>query len=103
MARNLRKCLRLCVKRLESRTKGTHAGESAAKRLLQLNARSFQVPMTRNAQAVENHPGSIRPVERVEMNTSNIVSDQIMALFQRVLNASTPNHLGIILAWLQST
>jgi hypothetical protein len=59
--------------------------------------------MTRNAEAVENHPGSVRPVERVEMNTGNIISHKIMALFQRVLNASAPDHLRIVLARLQST
>ena len=59
--------------------------------------------MKANAEAVENHPGGVRPVERVEMNTSNIISDKLMALIQRVLNASTPNHLGIILARLQRT
>jgi hypothetical protein len=59
--------------------------------------------MTRNAEAVENHPGSVRPVERVEMNTGNIIRHKIMALFQRVLNASAPDHLGIILARLQGT
>ncbi len=72
-------------------------------RLLQLNAGSLQIPMTRNAEAVEDHPGSVRPVERVEMNTGNIISDKIMALFQCVLNASAPDRLGIILARLQST
>jgi hypothetical protein len=72
-------------------------------RFLQLNARSFQVPMARNAEAVENHPGSIRPVERVEMNTGNIIRHKIIALFQRVLNTSAPDHLGIILPRLQGT
>jgi hypothetical protein len=37
------------------------------------------------------------------MNTGNIISHEIMALFQRVLNASVPDHLGIVLAGLQST
>ena len=69
----------------------------------QLNARSLQIPMTRNAEAVENHPGSVRPVERVEMNTGNIISHKIMALFQCVLNPSAPDHLGIVLARLQGT
>jgi hypothetical protein len=69
-------------------------------RLLKLNPRSLQIPMTRNAEAVENHPGSVRPVERVEMNTGDTISDKIMALLQRVLNANGPEHLGIILARL---
>ena len=72
-------------------------------RLLKLNARSLQVPMTRNAEAVENDPGSVRPVERVEMNSGYIISHKIVALFQRVLNASAPDRLGIVLARLQST
>ena len=59
--------------------------------------------MTRNAEAVENRPGSVRPVERVEMNAGDIISNKIMALFQRVLNAKVPDRLGIILASLQST
>ena len=66
----------------------------------QLNARSLQIPMTRNAEAVENHPGSVRPVERVEMDTGNTTSHEIMALLQRVLDANGPDHLGIILARL---
>ena len=89
-------------KRLESCIKGTDAGESEPNRLVQLNARSLQIPMTRNAEAVENRPGSVRPVERVEMNTGYTVSHKIMALFQCVLNASAPDHLWIILARLQS-
>ena len=72
-------------------------------RLLQLNAGSLEIAMTRTAEAVENHPRSVRPVERVEMNTGNIISHKIMALFQRVLNASAPDPLRIILARLQST
>jgi hypothetical protein len=59
--------------------------------------------MTWNAKAVENHPCGVRPVERVEMNAGNIISNKIMALFQRVLNASAPDHLGVILIRLQST
>ena len=80
-----------------------HVGEVQPNRLLQLNAGSLQISMTRNAEAVENHPGSVRPVERVEMNTGYIISHKIMALFQCVLNASAPDHLGIVLARLQST
>ena len=72
-------------------------------RLLQLNTRSLQVPITRYAEAIENHPGSVGPVERVEMNACNIVSYKIKALFQGVLNAGAPEHLGIILAGLQNT
>jgi hypothetical protein len=56
--------------------------------------------MTRNAEAVENHPGSIRLVERIEMDTGNIISHKIMALLKCVLNANAPNHLGIVLARL---
>jgi hypothetical protein len=63
----------------------------------------MQIPMTRNAEVVENHSCGIRPVERVEMNTGNIISHKVMALFQRVLNASAPDHLGVILTRLQST
>ena len=71
--------------------------------LFQLSTRSLQIPMTPDTEAVENHPGSVRPIERVEMNTGNIISHKIMALFQRVLNARAPDHLGVILTRLQST
>ena len=56
--------------------------------------------MTRHAEGVENHPGSVRPVERVEMNTGDFISHKIMTLLQRVLNANGPEHLGIVLARL---
>ena len=72
-------------------------------RLTRLTARNLQLSVMRNAEAVENHPGSVLAVERVEMNTGNFISHKIMALFQRVLNAGAPEHLGIILAGLQST
>ena len=80
--------------------KGTHAVKVPPNRFVQLNARSLQVPMTRNTEAVENHAGSGRPVERVEMNTGDTIIHKIMALVQRVLNANAPDHLGIILARL---
>jgi hypothetical protein len=69
----------------------------------QLNAGSLQIPITRDTQAVEDHSRSVRPVERVEMNTGNIISYKIVTLFQRVLNAGASDHLGIILARLKST
>ena len=56
--------------------------------------------MTRNTEAVKNDPGSVRLVEGVEMDTANTISQKVMALFQRVLNANAPNHLGIVLARL---
>jgi hypothetical protein len=37
------------------------------------------------------------------MDTGNTISQKIVALFQRVLNANGPDHLGIILARLQRT
>jgi hypothetical protein len=60
----------------------------------------LQVPLTRNTEAIENHPGRGRPVKRVEMNTGNTIIHKITALLQRVLNANAPDHLGIILASL---
>ena len=56
--------------------------------------------MTWNAEAIENHPGSVRPVERVEMNTGNFIFKKILALLQCVLDANAPDHLRIILASL---
>jgi hypothetical protein len=79
------------------------ASESAAQDLALANVRSFQISMTRNAEAIENHPGSVRTVQRVEMNSGNIVINEVMALLQGVLNASAPDHLRIILTGLQST
>jgi hypothetical protein len=95
--------LAVCVNGSNHAQKARTRAKAQPNRLLQLNARSLQIPMTRNTQAVENHPRSVRPVERVEMNTGNIISHKIMALFQCVLNACVPDHLGIILARLQST
>ena len=59
--------------------------------------------MMRNAETVEDHPGSVGPVERVEMNTGDLISNKIMALIQCVLNASPPDSLGIIFARLDGT
>src|SRR5260370_11623183 len=89
---SLRKCLRLCVNGSNHAQKARTPVKVQPNRLLQLNARSLQIPMTWNAEAVENHPCGVRPVERVEMNTGNIISNKIMALFQRVFNASAPDH-----------
>src|SRR5262249_20350458 len=58
--------------------------------------------MTRNTEAVKNYPGSVRAVKCIKVNTRNVVIQKILALFQRVLNADAPDHLGIVLATLQS-
>ena len=94
--------LAVCVNRSNHAQKARTPAQARENNLLQLDTRSLQIPMTRNTEAVENHPGSVRAVERIEMNTGNIISHQIMALFQRVLNARAPDHLGIILARLKS-
>jgi hypothetical protein len=89
---SLRKCLRVCV---------NDSNQSAAEiDCSWLNVRSLQVPMTTNAEVVENHPGSVRPVERVEMNTGNFIFKKILALLQCVLGAHAPDRLRIILAGL---
>jgi hypothetical protein len=59
--------------------------------------------MTRKTEVVKNLPGSVRPIERVEMDTGNTIRHKIMALLQRVLNADGPDHLGISFASLQRT
>src|SRR3954447_2494180 len=59
--------------------------------------------MLRNAEAIEDRPGGVGPVECVEMNTGNVIGDEILALVQRVLNPNLSNHLGIILARLEDT
>src|SRR5262249_53148582 len=58
--------------------------------------------MTRNTEVVKNYPGSVRAVKCIKVNTSNVVIQKILALFQRVLNAGAPDHLGIVLAMLES-
>src|SRR5438128_12067698 len=58
--------------------------------------------MTRNTEAVKNYPRSVRAVKCIKVNTRNVVIQKIVALFQRVLNADAPDHLGIVLTMLQS-
>ena len=66
--------------------------------LLQLEAGSVCAPMLGNAQAIEDHTCSVRPVERIEVDTRDIIFEKILTLFQRVLNSCVSDHFGIILA-----
>ena len=68
--------------------------------LLRLETRSVRVPMPRNTEAIEDYARSVRLVERIEMNTRNIIFKKIMTLLQRVLDADMPDHFGIVLASL---
>jgi len=65
--------------------------------LLWLETRSVRVPMPRNTEAIEDYARSVRPVERIEMNTRNIIFKKIPTLLQSVLDTDTPDHCGIIL------
>src|SRR5438094_6318503 len=58
--------------------------------------------MTRNTEAVKNYPGSVRAVKCIKVNTSNVIIQKILALFQRVLNAGAPDQIWVVLAMLQS-
>ena len=79
-----------------------HAPESVQDCIAELDGRNRCVRMTRNTEAVKNYPGSVRAVKCIKVNTRNVVIQKIVALFQRVLNADAPDHLGIVLAMLQS-
>lgn len=68
--------------------------------LLQLEAGSVCAPMLGNAEAIEDYTCSVRSVERVKMNTRNIIFKKIATLLQRVLDTDAPDHFGIILARL---
>src|SRR3982750_4132558 len=59
--------------------------------------------MLRNAEAVEDRPSGVGPIECVEMNTGNVIRDEILALLQRVLNPNLSDHLGMIVARLEDT
>ena len=65
--------------------------------LLRLETRSVRVPMPGNAEAIEDYARSVRAVERVEMNTRNIIFKKIPTLLQSVLDTDTPDHCEIIL------
>ena len=65
--------------------------------LLRLETRSVRVPMPGNAEAIEDYARSVRPVERVEMNTRNIIFKKIATLLQSVLDTDAPDRCGIIL------
>ena len=58
--------------------------------------------MRMNTQVVKNHPGGIRAVECVEMDTGDTASHKIVALLQRVLNPNGSDRVGIALARLES-
>jgi len=65
--------------------------------LLRLETRSVRVPMPGNAEAIEDYARSVRAVERVEMNTRNIIFNETATLLQGVLDTDSPDHCGIIL------
>jgi hypothetical protein len=46
---------------------------------------------------MEDYARSVRPVERVEMNTRNIIFNKIATLLQSILDTDAPDHYGIIL------
>jgi hypothetical protein len=58
------------------------------------------VPVTRQGEAVKNYARGVRTVERIEMNTRDVIIQKILTLFQRVLNAGVSDHFGIVLAML---
>ncbi len=58
------------------------------------------VPVTRQGEAVKNYARGVRAVERIEVNTRDVVVQKILTLFQRVLNAGASDHFGIFLATL---
>ena len=68
--------------------------------MLQLERGRGDVSMPANAEVIEDYARSVRPIERVKMNTCNIIFKKIATLLQCVLNADVPNHFGIILARL---
>ena len=65
-----------------------------------LGRESSCVPVPANPQVIKDYACSIRPIERVKMNTCNIIFKKIMTLLQRVLDADIPDHFGIVLASL---
>ena len=77
-----------------------HAPESAQGCIAELDGRNRCARMTRNTEAIKNYPGSVRAVKCIKVNTRNVVIQKIVALFQRVLNADAPDHLGIVFAML---
>jgi len=56
--------------------------------------------MPRKIEAVENYPRGVRSVERIEVDTRDIIFEEILTLFQCVLNSHASDHFGIILATL---
>jgi hypothetical protein len=53
--------------------------------------------MPENTEVIEDYARSVRPVERVEMNTRNIIFNKSATLLQSVLDTDSPDHCGIIL------
>ena len=56
--------------------------------------------MPRKIEAIENYARGVRAVERIEVDTRDIIFEKILTLFQRVLNSCSSDHFGIILATL---
>ena len=57
----------------------------------------MRVAMPENAEAIEDYARSVRPVERVEVNSRNIIFKKIATLLHSVLDTDAPDHCGIIL------
>jgi len=68
--------------------------------LLQLERGAGGILLPANAEVIEDYARGVRPIERVKMNTCNIIFKKIATLLQCVLNADVPDHFGIILARL---
>ena len=56
--------------------------------------------MTRNAEAVKNYSRSVGTIERVEVNTGNVVIQKIVTLFQGEVNTHAADHFTIVFASL---
>ena len=60
------------------------------------------VALTRNAEAVEDGARRVGAVEGVEMDSGDVVIEEVVALLQSEVNADAADHFAIVVAALQS-
>ena len=68
-----------------------------------LGGRDFRVALTGDAEAVEDGARGVGAVEGVEMDSGDVVVEQVVALFEREVNADTLDHLFVGLTTLERT
>src|SRR5207244_1870991 len=93
---------KFCLLRGLSANSGNLRSAGARRFVERLNSRGWYFSSARNAETVKNYARRVGTIQRVEVNTRNIVIQQVMTLFQSEVDTHAPDAFGIAFASLQS-